>query len=152
MLCYEYNLFLIQRTKIRGTGPLPIGRVTIEVETSYVESRPAGPLQVVLRVDGAVVGEGTVPVSAPLLFTANDCLDIGQALGSPVSLDSRDRSQRRRIGGTGQAQMHRFSHHRRNPTRTGTRDGSSRCRSSVVVARPGGTACSSCRRTGANRP
>jgi hypothetical protein len=23
-------------------------------------------------------------VSAPLLFTANDCLDVGQALGSPV--------------------------------------------------------------------
>ena len=30
-----------------------------------------------------------VPVSAPLLFTANDCLDIGIALGSPVSLDYR---------------------------------------------------------------
>jgi hypothetical protein len=28
-----------------------------------------------------------VPVSAALLFTANDCLDIGIALGSPVSLD-----------------------------------------------------------------
>lgn len=28
-----------------------------------------------------------VPVSAPLLFTANDCLDVGIALGSPVSLD-----------------------------------------------------------------
>jgi hypothetical protein len=27
-----------------------------------------------------------VPVSA-LVFTANDCLDIGIALGSPVSLD-----------------------------------------------------------------
>jgi hypothetical protein len=28
-----------------------------------------------------------VPVSAPLMFTANDCLDIGTDLGSPVSLD-----------------------------------------------------------------
>jgi arylsulfatase len=28
-----------------------------------------------------------VPVSAPLIFTANGCLDIGVALGSPVSLD-----------------------------------------------------------------
>ncbi len=26
-----------------------------------------------------------MPISAPLLFTANDCLDIGIALGSPVS-------------------------------------------------------------------
>jgi hypothetical protein len=33
-----------------------------------------------------------VPVSAPLLFTANDCLDIGTCLGSPVSMDYRDRA------------------------------------------------------------
>lgn len=31
-------------------------------------------------------------MSAPLGFTANDCLDIGQALGSPVSLDYRDKA------------------------------------------------------------
>ncbi len=46
----------------------------------------------VLKVDGVVVAEGTVPVSAPILFTANDCLDIGQALGSPVSMDYRDKA------------------------------------------------------------
>ena len=33
-----------------------------------------------------------VPVSAPLMFTANDCLDIGTCLGSPVSLDYRERA------------------------------------------------------------
>lgn len=86
-LCYEYNLFIIQRTKIRSQQPLKAGKARIEVETRYVELRPAGPLQVTLKVDGKVVGEGTVPVSAPLLFTANDCLDVGMALGSPVSLD-----------------------------------------------------------------
>jgi arylsulfatase len=32
-----------------------------------------------------------VPISAALLFTANDCLDIGIALGSPVSLDYYDK-------------------------------------------------------------
>ena len=64
----------------------------IEVETSYLETRPAGPLRVVLKLDGAVVAEGTVPVSAPLTFTANDCLDIGRALGSPVSLDYHDKA------------------------------------------------------------
>ena len=32
------------------------------------------------------VATGRVPVSAPLGFTANDCLDIGTDLGSPVSL------------------------------------------------------------------
>ena len=35
---------------------------------------------------------GRVPISAPLLFTANDCLDIGTCLGGPVSLDYYDRA------------------------------------------------------------
>jgi hypothetical protein len=87
ILCYEYNLFLIMRTKIRATQKLPVGRARIEVETVYVEPKPGGPLRVTLRVNDESVGAGVVPVSAPLLFTANDCLDIGIALGSPVSLD-----------------------------------------------------------------
>ena len=33
-----------------------------------------------------------MPISAPLIFTANDCLDIGIALGSPVSLDYYDKA------------------------------------------------------------
>jgi arylsulfatase len=33
-----------------------------------------------------------VPISAPLLFTANDGLDIGTDLGSPVSLDYFDKA------------------------------------------------------------
>ncbi|MFL0793409.1 MAG: hypothetical protein AB8B70_09625, partial [Prochlorococcus sp.] len=44
------------------------------------------------RLNGNELCSGTVPVAAPLLFTANDCLDIGQALGSPVSLDYRERA------------------------------------------------------------
>ncbi|MCP4306579.1 MAG: arylsulfatase, partial [bacterium] len=92
ILCYEHNLFIVQRTKIRATAALPTGRVKIQVETSYLEQRAAGPLRVVLKVDDVVVADGTVPVSAPVCFTANDCLDIGQALGSPVSLDYRDKA------------------------------------------------------------
>jgi arylsulfatase A-like enzyme len=91
-LRYEYNLFIISRTKIRSTTKLQAGRTTIVVETSYAEPRPAGPLDIVLRVAGEVVAEGRVPISAPLLFTANDCLDIGICLGSPVSLDYYDKA------------------------------------------------------------
>ena len=87
ILCYEYNLFIIQRTKIRATEKLPRGKVKISVETRYVVPRPGGPLKVSMKVGDKMVAEGTVPISAPLLFTANDCLDIGIALGSPVSLD-----------------------------------------------------------------
>ena len=87
ILCYEYNLFIIQRTKIRAREKLPTGKARIEIETRYVVPRPAGPLKVTMKVGGKVVAEGNVPVSAPLAFTANDCLDIGIALGSPVSSD-----------------------------------------------------------------
>jgi arylsulfatase len=87
ILCYEYNLFIIQRTKIRAAEKLPAGRVRIEIGTHYAVPRPGGPLKIAMNVDSKIVGEGTVPVNAPLLFTANDCLDIGIALGSPVSLD-----------------------------------------------------------------
>ena len=91
VLTYEYNLFLIQRTIIASASPIPAGDVTIEVRTEYVEPRPGGPLGVTLLVDGAEVGSGTVPVSAPLLFSANDCLDIGRAYGGAVSRHYADR-------------------------------------------------------------
>ena len=92
ILCYEYNLFIVQRTKIRASEKLPVGKTRIEIETTYVVPRPGGPLKITMRVDGAVAAEGQVPISAPLLFTANDCLDVGIALGSPVSLDYSDKA------------------------------------------------------------
>src|SRR5262249_37549484 len=87
LLCYEYNLFIIQRTKIRAQEKLPTGKVKIEVEASYAITQRGGPLNIVLKVNGRAFDQGQVPISAPLLFTSNDCLDIGIALGSPVSLD-----------------------------------------------------------------
>jgi arylsulfatase len=92
MLHYEYNLFEIQRTRLVAKEKLPTGKVRIEVETEYAVKKPAGPLNVALKVNGAVVAKGQVPISAPLLFTANDCLDVGTDLGSPVSLDYFDRA------------------------------------------------------------
>jgi len=89
-LAYEYNLFEIARTHITAKDKLPTGKVKIEVETSYVERKPAGPLKVVLKVNGNEVASGVVPVSAPLGFTANDALDFGIDLGSPVGLEYYD--------------------------------------------------------------
>ncbi len=92
VLCYEYNLFEIMRTAIRAKDKLPTGKVKIEVQTAYAVRKPAGPLDVTLNVNGKPVAEGRVPVSAPLLFTANECLDIGTDLGSPVSPDYYDQA------------------------------------------------------------
>jgi hypothetical protein len=92
ILSYEYNMFEIQRTQIKAKGVLPIGKVKVEVETRYAVKRPAGPLDVTLSVNGEEVAKGQVPISVPILFTANDCLDIGTDLGSPVSLDYYDKA------------------------------------------------------------
>ena len=92
VLSYEYNLFEIQRTHIKAKSKLTAGKHKIEVETAYVERRPAGPLKVVLKVDGSEVASGTVPVSAPLGFTANDALDFGIDLGSPVGIEYYDQA------------------------------------------------------------
>ncbi|MDQ7879782.1 arylsulfatase [Microbacterium sp. QXD-8] len=91
-IVYEYNLFIVQRTQIRSERSLEPGSHTIVIETSYLEARPGGPLRIVISVDGEEWAQGTVPISAPLLFTANDCLDIGRCLGGPVSLDYFDRA------------------------------------------------------------
>ena len=91
-LCYEYNLFVIARTKIRSEHRLPAGPTTIEVKTVPAgEAKPAGPLDITMSVKDAPYGSGQVPISAPLLFTGNDCLDIGRCLGGSVSLDYFDK-------------------------------------------------------------
>jgi arylsulfatase len=89
-LSYEYNLFELQRTRISAREKLPTGTVKIEVETTPKAPRPGSPVDVTLKVNGKTVAQGTVPLSAPLLFTANDCLDIGTDLGSPVSPEYYD--------------------------------------------------------------
>jgi arylsulfatase A-like enzyme len=91
-LCYEYNLFIIMRTKIRSEQRLAAGPAKIEISTEYAEVKPGGPLNIKTTVNGEEYSSGVVPVSAPLLFTANDCLDIGACHGGRVSLDYYDRA------------------------------------------------------------
>ncbi|HET6755683.1 MAG TPA: hypothetical protein VFH23_17225 [Jiangellaceae bacterium] len=75
------------RAKIRSEKKLPSGSVQITVETAYIEPRPGGSLNITLTANDEQVAAGKVQVSAPLIFSANDCLDIRICLGSPVSLD-----------------------------------------------------------------
>ena len=49
-------------------------------------------MDITLKVNGKVVAQGDVPMTVPLHFTSNDCLDIGSDLGSPVSLDYFDQA------------------------------------------------------------
>ncbi|MES2260219.1 MAG: arylsulfatase [Pseudomonadota bacterium] len=86
-LVYEYNALILRRTKIRSVEKLPAGPLQIEVETRMASPKRGAPAQIVLRVNGREVGQGTVPLTVPLLFTASETFDVGTDLGSPVSLD-----------------------------------------------------------------
>lgn len=91
-LAYEYNLFMINRTQIKSKTKLPTGKVTIDVESRLAAPKRGAPLDVTLKVNGQVVAQGQVPVTAAFAFTANDCLDFGSDLGSPVSTDYYDKA------------------------------------------------------------
>jgi arylsulfatase A-like enzyme len=92
VLSYEFNLFEIQRTKIKAQQKLPKGTATIEVE-SKLTARIGGPMIVTLKVDGKEVAQGLVPAAMSLHFTGgNETFDIGSDQGSPVSLDYFDQA------------------------------------------------------------
>ena len=67
VLCYEYNLFEIQRTQIKAKEKLPAGKVKIEVETKLVGAKPAGPAGRHPEGQRQGRGQGQVPMTAPLL-------------------------------------------------------------------------------------
>jgi arylsulfatase len=90
-LNYEFNLFEIQRTKIKSKQKLPVGKARVEVE-SKLAAKIGGPMNVTLKVNGEVVGEGQVPAAMSLHFTSNATFDIGADLDSPVSLDYYDQA------------------------------------------------------------
>ena len=90
-LCYEFNLFEVQRTKLRSKNKLPTGKVKVEVE-SKLAAKIGGPMDVTLRVNGEEVAQGRVPAAMSLHFTSNATFDIGTDLDSPVSLDYFDQA------------------------------------------------------------
>jgi arylsulfatase len=91
LLHYEFNLFEVQRTKVQSKDKLPVGKAKIEVE-SKLAGAIGGPMDITLRVNGEVVGQGQVPRAMSLHFTSNATFDIGIDLDSPVSLDYYDQA------------------------------------------------------------
>jgi arylsulfatase len=104
-LSYEYNLFEIDRTHIKSKTKLPTGKVKIEVVSRLAGPKRGSPLDVTLMVNGKEVAKGQVPITAAFTFTANDCLDFGIDLGSPVSIDYYDKAPFRFNGTIGTSKV-----------------------------------------------
>ena len=88
-LVYEYNMMIIERYIGRSKEKFAAGIHKIEVDTTI--AKPGGAAAIVLKVDGAEVGQIDVKRTVAGAFTASETLDVGVDLGSPVSLDYFDR-------------------------------------------------------------
>ena len=84
---YCYNLLGLQRFKIAADAPIPSGTHQVRMEFAYDGGGLGKGGAVTLYIDGDQVGEGRVEGTVPLLFSADETLDLGSDTASPVSDD-----------------------------------------------------------------
>jgi arylsulfatase len=84
---YCYNLFGLRRFKVYGVGAVPAGEHQVRMEFAYDGGGPAKGGTVTLYLDSALVGEGRVDATQPLVFSLDETTDVGQDSASPVSDD-----------------------------------------------------------------
>ena len=77
---------------MRGPDRIAAGTHQVLVRTTMAAATPGAPAAFVMRVDGVDVATATIAFTPPLCFTASETFDVGVCLGSPVSLDFRDRA------------------------------------------------------------
>ena len=86
-LKYCYNLLGIQQFYVESATPLTPGKHQVRMEFAYEGGGLGKGGAVSLYVDGKKVGEGKVPATAAMVFSADDGCDVGVDTGSPVSPD-----------------------------------------------------------------
>jgi arylsulfatase len=86
-LKYCYNLGGVQQFYTEAASPLPAGKHQVRMEFAYAGGGLAKGGTVTLYTDGKKVGEGKVPMTMPMVFSADDGCDVGLDSGSPVSPD-----------------------------------------------------------------
>jgi arylsulfatase len=84
---YCYNFFGLQRFKSYGEQPAPAGEHQIRMEFAYDGGGLGKGGDVTLYLDGDKVGEGRVEHTVPMLFSADETLDLGRDSATPVSDD-----------------------------------------------------------------
>jgi arylsulfatase A-like enzyme len=86
-LKYCYNLGGIQQFFVEATSPLPAGDHQVRMEFAYAGGGLGKGGKVTLYLDGKQIGEGDIPATLAMIFSADDGLDVGEDAGSPVSPD-----------------------------------------------------------------
>jgi len=91
-LKYCYNWGGFKHFFVEATDKLPAGEHQVRMEFAYAGGGLGKGGKVTLYTDGKKVGEGEIPATLAMVFSADDGLDVGEDSGAPVSPDygSRD--------------------------------------------------------------
>jgi hypothetical protein len=86
-LRYCYNLLGIQYFYVESSSALPAGAHQVRMEFAYDGGGLGKGGTASLYVDGKKVGDGKIPATAAMVFSADDGCDVGRDSGAPVSQD-----------------------------------------------------------------
>jgi len=86
-LKYCYNVAGVNHYYVESATPLPAGPHQVRMEFAYAGGGLGKGGKVILYLDGKPVGEGTIPMTQAMIFSADDGMDVGEDTGAPVSPD-----------------------------------------------------------------
>ncbi len=86
-LKYCYNLGGVQHFYVEGDSLIPPGEHQVRMEFAYTNGGLGKGGKVNLYTDGKKVGEGDIPATLAMVFSADDGCDVGEDSGAPVSED-----------------------------------------------------------------
>src|SRR4029079_44123 len=81
-LKYCYNVAGVNHSYVESADPLPAGDHQVRMEFAYAGGGLGKGGKVTLYVDGKKVGEGAIPMTQAMVFSADDGCDVGQG-GAP---------------------------------------------------------------------
>jgi arylsulfatase A-like enzyme len=81
---YHYNFLGLQQTTVSATDKLPEGKSTLRVEFSYEGGGVGKGGTTSLFLNDRKIGEGKIPRTQAMIFSADETADIGIDLATPV--------------------------------------------------------------------
>jgi hypothetical protein len=82
-LKYCYNVAGVNHYFVESASPLPPGEHQVRMEFAYAGGGLGKGGRVTLFVNGKKVGEGAVPMTQAMVFSADDGCDVGEDSGAP---------------------------------------------------------------------
>lgn len=86
-LKYCYNVAGVQHFFAESAGKIPAGEHQVRMEFAYAGGGLGKGGKATLFIDGKKVGEGDIPMTQAMVFSADDGCDVGEDSGAPVSPD-----------------------------------------------------------------